>query len=55
MSQGKAQIETHGPIVYAPDFARKKRPFLRLSFGIEDRTAEAAARLQQACAETFSA
>jgi arginine:pyruvate transaminase len=51
MSQGKAQIESHGSIVYALDFAPKKRPFLRLSFGIEDRTAEAAARLRQACAE----
>lgn len=49
---GKAEIETPGPVVYAPDFARTKRPFLRVSFGIEHRIAAAAARLHQACAET---
>jgi hypothetical protein len=40
-------------VVYAPDFAVKQRPFLRLSFGIEPRIDEAAQRLLQACAETF--
>ncbi len=37
-----------------PDFATRKRPFLRLSFGVEQRVSEAAARLRQACAETFA-
>ena len=53
ISQGKARIDTPGPVVYAPDFAVKQRPFLRLSFGIEPRIDEAAQRLLQACAETF--
>jgi hypothetical protein len=53
VSQGKARIDTPGPVVYAPDFAAKQRPFLRLSFGIEPRIDEAAQRLLQACAETF--
>jgi hypothetical protein len=41
-------------VVYAPDFAVTQRPFVRVSFGIEHRVTEAAARLRQACAETFA-
>lgn len=52
-SHGKASIHTPGQVIYAPDFPTTKRPFLRLSFGMEHRITEAAARLQQACAETF--
>ena len=37
-----------------PDFAATQRPFVRVSFGIEHRVTEAAARLRQACAETFA-
>jgi len=61
LSQGKitladetARISTPGPVVYAPDFAATQRPFVRVSFGIEHRVTEAAARLRQACAETFA-
>jgi arginine:pyruvate transaminase len=50
---GKARISTPGPVVYAPDFAVRKQPFVRVSFGVEHRIAEAATRLRQACAETF--
>jgi aspartate/methionine/tyrosine aminotransferase len=49
-----ARISTPGPVVYAPDFAVTQRPFVRVSFGIEHRVTEAAARLRQACAETFA-
>ena len=49
-----AHISTPGPVVYAPDFAVTQRPFVRVSFGIEHRVAEAATRLRQACAETFA-
>lgn len=52
-SQGKTHIDTPGQVVYAPDFATTKRPFIRLSFGVEHRVEEAAARLRQACADTF--
>jgi arginine:pyruvate transaminase len=52
-STGTVRIGTPGPVVYAPDFATRKRPFVRLSFGVEHRVAAAAARLRQACAETF--
>ncbi len=54
MTCGQARIETPDPVIYAPDFAQKQRPFLRVSFGIERRIAAAAARLRQACAETFA-
>ena len=53
LSNGTARISTPGPVVYTPDFAARKQPFLRLSFGVEHRIPEAAARLRQACAETF--
>jgi arginine:pyruvate transaminase len=53
LRQGSARIATPGPVVYAPDFAARKHPFVRVSFGVEHRVAEAAARLRQACAETF--
>ena len=42
-------------VFYAPDFAHKQRPFVRVSFGIEHRLAAAADRLRQACAATFVA
>jgi aspartate/methionine/tyrosine aminotransferase len=51
---GKTRIASPGPVVYAPDFATRQRPFLRLSFGVESRIAAAAARLQQAFSETFA-
>jgi arginine:pyruvate transaminase len=54
LTQGTARISTPGPVVYAPDFAATQRPFIRVSFGIEHRITEAAARLCQACAETFA-
>jgi aspartate/methionine/tyrosine aminotransferase len=53
LRRGSARIATPGPVVYAPDFAARKRPFVRVSFGVEHRVTEAAARLRQACAETF--
>ncbi|GIX48181.1 MAG: aminotransferase [Candidatus Tectimicrobiota bacterium] len=53
LANGEARIVEPGPVVYAPDFARAKRPFIRVSFGIEERVVEAAARLRQACAEAF--
>jgi hypothetical protein len=53
VSNGTAHISTPGPVVYAPDFAAKKRPFVRVSFGVEQRIVEAATRLRQACAEIF--
>src|SRR2546426_896144 len=51
---GSARISSPGPVVYAPDFAATQRPFVRVSFGIEHRVPEAAARLRQACAEIFT-
>ncbi len=54
LAQGTARISTPGPVVYAPDFAATQRPFVRVSFGIEHRVTEAAARLRQACAEIFA-
>ncbi len=54
-AHGTVQISTPGPVVYAPDFAATQRPSLRVSFGVEHRVTEAAARLRQACAETFYA
>ncbi len=51
---GKARVSAPGQVVYGPDFHTTKRPFIRLSFGIEHRIEEAAARLRQACAETFA-
>jgi aspartate/methionine/tyrosine aminotransferase len=53
LEHGSARITTPGQVIYAPDFTHKQRPFVRLSFGIEHRIAAAAARLRQACAETF--
>ena len=55
IAHGTTRIDTPGPLIYAPDFAQKQRPFIRLSFGIEPRLQEAAARLRQACADTFVA
>jgi valine--pyruvate aminotransferase len=55
LENGAARITTPGQVIYAPDFAQKQRPFVRVSFGIEPRIAEAAARLRQACVETFVA
>jgi len=52
-SSGVVRISTPGAVVYAPDFAEKKRPFIRVSFGVEHRVAAAATRLRQACAEIF--
>lgn len=54
LSHGTARISTPGPVISAPDFAATQRPFVRVSFGIEPRVTEAAARLRQACAETFA-
>jgi hypothetical protein len=54
LADGAARISTPGSVVYAPDFAATQRPFVRVSFGIEQRVTEAAARLRQACAETFA-
>jgi len=54
LANGMARISTPGPVVYAPGFAATQRPFVRVSFGIEHRVTEAAARLRQACAETFA-
>ena len=53
LSHGTTRISLPGPVVYAPDFAARKRPFVRVSFGIEHRIADAATCLRQACAETF--
>jgi aspartate/methionine/tyrosine aminotransferase len=54
LTNGKARINAPGQVIYGPDFRTTTRPFIRLSFGIEHRIAEAAARLRQACAETFA-
>ena len=54
LADGRARISTPGPVIYAPGFAATQRPFVRVSFGIEHRIPEAAARLHQACAETFA-
>jgi valine--pyruvate aminotransferase len=54
LAQGSTRISTPGPVIYAPDFAARQRPFLRISFGIEPRIAEAASRLREACADTFA-
>ncbi len=53
LAVGKARISSPGPVVYAPDFVTRQRPFLRVSFGVESRVAAAAERLLQACSETF--
>jgi aspartate/methionine/tyrosine aminotransferase len=55
LENGAARITIPGQVIYAPDFVHKQRPFVRVSFGIEPRIAEAAARLRQACMETFVA
>jgi aspartate/methionine/tyrosine aminotransferase len=52
-ANGTVQIDTPGAVVYTPDFMARKRPFVRVSFGVEHRIAEAAVRLRQACAEIF--
>ncbi len=49
-----ARISSPGPVVYAPDFATRQRPFLRVSFGVESRIAAAAERLRLAFSETFT-
>jgi hypothetical protein len=54
LAHGTARISTPGAVVYAPDFAATQRPFVRVSFGIEHRVTEAAARSRQACAEIFA-
>ncbi len=53
LENGTARITTPGPVVYTPDFASRKRPFIRVSFGIEHRVEEAAEQLRQACADVF--
>lgn len=55
VADGKARITTPGQVVYAPEFSVRKRPFVRISFGVEHRVEEAAARLRQACADMFVA
>lgn len=55
VAHGTSQIDMTGPLIYAPGFAQQQRPFIRLSFGIEHRVQDAAARLRQACADTFVA
>jgi arginine:pyruvate transaminase len=52
-SNGATCIRTPEPVVYMPDYAARKHPFIRVSFGVECRIAKAAARLRQAVAETF--
>ena len=54
MNNGTPRVSTPGPVVYAPGFAAAKRPFVRVSFGVEHRIGEAAERFMQACAETFA-
>ena len=51
---GTVRITTPAPVVYAPDFAQRKQPFIRVSFGVEHRVEEAAAQLRQACANIFT-
>lgn len=51
---GKAQITSPGSVIYAPDYATRQRPFLRVSFGVESRVAAAAERLRLAFSETFT-
>ncbi|MGE3537197.1 MAG: pyridoxal phosphate-dependent aminotransferase [Candidatus Tectimicrobiota bacterium] len=55
LAHGQARIRTPGALIYAPDFAAMQRPFLRVSFGVEHRITAAAARLRQACADTWGA
>jgi len=54
LAAGRARIASPGRVVYAPDFATRQRPFLRLSFGVESRIAAATERLHQAFSETFA-
>ena len=54
MTNGAPRVSTPGPVVYAPGFAAAKRPFVRVSFGVEHRVGEAAERFMHACAETFA-
>ena len=54
LHHGTAHISTPGPVVYTPDFAAHKHPFIRVSCGVEPRMVEAAARLRQACADVFT-
>lgn len=54
VGNGPARITTPGQVIYAPDFAARKRPFVRISFGVEHRVNEAAEHLHQACAATFA-
>jgi aspartate/methionine/tyrosine aminotransferase len=53
-ANGTVRITTPAPVVYAPDFARRKQPFIRVSFGVEHRVEAAAAQLRQACANIFT-
>lgn len=55
LTAGKARVTSPGPVVYAPDFAARQRPFLRVSLGVESRIAAAAERLRLAFSETFIA
>jgi valine--pyruvate aminotransferase len=48
------RITTPEPVVYTPDFAKHKHPFVRVSFGVEHRVEEAANQLRQACAAIFT-
>ena len=48
MNNGTPRVSTPGPVVYAPGFAAAKRPFVRVSFGVEHRVGEAAERFMHA-------
>ena len=54
LANGTARITAPGPVVYAPEFARHKRPFIRISFGVEHRVEAAAEHLLQACSSAFT-
>ena len=54
MDNGAPRVSTPGPVVYAPGFAAAKRPFVRVSFGVEHRVGAAAERFMHACADTFA-
>jgi valine--pyruvate aminotransferase len=54
IENGAVRITTPEPVVYAPDFAKRKHPFIRVSLGIEHRVDEAAKQLRQACAAIFT-
>lgn len=54
LANGKPRISAPGPVIYAPEFAQRKHPFIRVSFGVEHRVEEAAEQLRQACANIFT-